>query len=254
MDMLLFSLNEMATTVVRQGKLKVSAGMHFHMKNYLFAILVFTRLSAFAEPDFNRFAFTLETKEKNEISHSGTGCLVKSGDAVFYVSAHHIFSDMSDPQRTALLKKMSIVNEANNNVRFAPDAVVPVANVVDLTKTDLMVFKMKPNSAMTSYVISLAPTAPLKDEMVYLSSRLPGRSIATYPLKVLTADNERMEYVKIPGVEKYTGASGGPILNAKGQLVGTYLGRSLNKANKNDILCLLGTPLASLTAVMQPTK
>ncbi len=107
---------------------------------------------------------------------------------------------------------------------------------------------------LAAFAVSLAPDSPVKDEIVYLSSRLPEHAAATYSLKVLAADGDRVEYEKIAGVEKYAGASGGPIFNAKGQLVGTYLGRLLVKAGQPDIRCLFGTPLASLVTILDPLK
>ena len=224
------------------------------MKIRLLVLLFCVPLAAFAVPDFTRYAFTLEIKQKNETSHSGTGCLVKSGNAIFYVTAHHIFSDMTDKQRAALVKTISIVSEANSQTRFYPEEFIPVANVADLTKSDLMVFRMKPTPSLAAYSGTLAAEPLAKGEIAYLAARVPGRSAATYPLRVLLADNEQAEYEKIPGVVKYTGASGGPIFNAKGQLVGTYLGRSLVKADQPDIRCLFGTPLASIKSTLVQVK
>jgi hypothetical protein len=86
-----------------------------------------------------------------------------------------------------------------------------------------------------------------------LNQRLPNKPLATYSLKVLEANDDRVRYEKIPQVEKYTGASGGPIINSKGELVGTYLGRSV--AEDQSILSLFGTPYASLkNAILEATK
>ncbi len=224
------------------------------MKIRLFVLLLCTHILALASPDFTRFAFTLEVKEGNEISHNGTGCFVKSGGSVYYVTAHHIFSDMTDAQRAAMVKSLTIVSESNRHLRFAPEQFVPVAQAQDLTKTDMMVFKMKPNPSLSAYTVVLAPSAPLKDETVYLASRLPGHPAATYALKILDLDNERVSYEKIAGIEKYTGASGGPILNEKGQLVGTYLGRVFTDSKRTDIRCLFGTPHPSLTNILPTPK
>jgi len=224
------------------------------MKIRLVLLLLLTHLAAFAAPDFTRFAFTLELKEQNGTTRHGTGCLVKSGNAIYYVTAHHLFPDLTDAQRADLVKKTSIISESNGQARFAPEEFIPVPNAVDLTRTDLMVFRMKPNPSLAAYAVPLAASAPAKDEPVYLAARIPGRLAATYALKVLRSDDNKMEYEKIPDVEKYTGASGGPIVNAKGQLVGTYLGRVLVKPGQPEIRCLFGTPLVTLLVILPPNK
>ena len=118
-------------------------------------LLLSVQLASTAAPDFTRFAFTMKVKDKKETSHSGTGCLVKSGNAIYYVTAHHIFSDMADKQRSALVKMVSIVSETNSQIRFIPEEFIPVENVADLGKTDLMVFKMKNSPAMSAYAVTL---------------------------------------------------------------------------------------------------
>jgi len=218
-------------------------------------ILLFcAHLSCSAAPDFTRFAFTLEVKEGSETYQSGTGCIVKSGSAFYYVTAHHIFPDVTDAQMAEMVKRISIVSELNGQIRFSPGAFIPVPNAKDLTKTDLLVFKMKPNLRLAACSVSLASISPLRDEVVFLSSSIPSHPAATYPLKVLAASDDLVEYEKIPGVDKYTGASGGPVFNVSGQLVGTYLGRFMKKSNQSDIRCLFGTPLASLVTILVPGK
>jgi hypothetical protein len=224
------------------------------MKIRLFIWLLCVPLIGLAAPDFTRFAFTLEVKDKNETYRSGTGCLVKSGTSIYYLTAHHIFSDMPDNERAALLKKISVVSETNGTIRFVPEAFVPVIAASDLTKTDLMVFKMKATPSMAAFTVMLAPEGLAQGDIAYLAARIPERRVATYPLKVITADSEGMEYEKIPGVDRYTGASGGPIFNAKGQLVGTYLGRRLMNAGQPEVRSLFGTPLGSITAVLAMEK
>lgn len=99
-----------------------------------------TSLVAFSAPDFTRYAFTLEVKDGEGISHEGTGCLVKNGSSVYYITAHHILGEMADSQRARMTKSFTIVSESNHSIRFNPAEFIPVANVKNLTKTDFMIF------------------------------------------------------------------------------------------------------------------
>lgn len=100
---------------------------------------------------------------------------------------------------------------------------------------------------MTQYEVELAPAAAAIHDTVYLATHLPDKPPATYALKILAVEEGRMVYDKIPNQEKYTGASGGPILNEKGQLVGTYTGHSTS----NGLLtALFGTPYSTLKTAL----
>jgi hypothetical protein len=205
--------------------------------------------AAASAADFNRYAFTLEMKEGQSISSSGTGCLVKYENATYYVTARHVFKNSDDKELAASLKALTIVNLSDRKIRAKPEAMMPVADAKDLSQNDFLILSTKSLPSLTKYTLQLATSPPDKDETVYLAARLPERPLATYPLKVLESSDELANYEKIPDVEKYTGASGGPIINSQGQLVGTYLGRrhDANQVTRS----LIGTPLPALKNILQ---
>ncbi len=181
--------------------------------------------------DFNRYAFTLEVKSGKEVGCYGTGCLLRQGNDIYYITAHHIFGNASEKELNDLPQHATVVNEADKNVRVKAEAFIPVPGARDLTNTDLLILKVRTTSQVSDRTLKLA-AAPLQPgETAYLAARLPGKQLATYPLQVLSSNEEETQYVKIPDIEKYTGASGGPILNAAGELAGTYLGRKIGKNN-----------------------
>ena len=220
-------------------------------KSLVFLVCLLPKILLAVVPEVSGYAFTLEVKEGKGTSRCGTGSLVKAGNNIYYVTAHHIFENCSDKQRAALVKDSSIVSEADHRLHFSAESFVTVAGVAYLTKTDFMIFKMKSNANLLKFALTLAPDGPQKGETVYLAARLPDfPKAATYPLKVLEVTAEQTHYEKISNVNKYTGASGGPILNEKGQLVGTYLGRSLSSDAKAEIQWLIGTPYLSVKEVL----
>jgi SLA1 homology domain 1, SHD1 len=219
------------------------------MKTIL-SCVAFTLVSLVTQAaDFNRYAFTLETREGNTISHIGTGCLVKHGPATYYITARHIFEGIDDESLAASLKALAIVNKADTKIRAKPETVVPVPYDEKAKKTDFLVLKTKSLPQLAKYTLKLATSAPQKDEVVFLAAQLPDRALATYPLKVLELTDDLTKYEKLPGVEKYTGVSGGPIINSEGALVGTYLGRGHD--NKQTILYLYGTPFSALKSILE---
>jgi hypothetical protein len=219
----------------------------------IFLIPFFMLVPLVAEAaDFDRYAFTLEIREGNTTSHSGTGCLVKHGPATYYITARHILPGVDDKTLAASLKALTIVNQADNKIRVKPDAVIPVAYDERDKKTDFLVLKVKNLPQHAKYMLQLAASAPQRGKMVYLATSLPDRPLATYPLKVLEPTEGLAKYEKLPGVEKYTGASGGPIMNDNGELVGTYLGRGHD--NKQTILYLYGTPFGALKSILDNAK
>lgn len=197
--------------------------------------------------DYNKYAFTLEIENGAVISRCGTGCLLKHGNDLYYVTAHHIIGDRSEKEIQEFTERATIVSRATKNVRIKPGSSVAVPDVRDLTKTDLLVFKVKASSRLADLALKLASAPPQPGETVYLAAKLPDKPLATYALVVLASSDEETTYVKIPGVESYTGASGGPIINASGELVGTYLGRRMGE--NEEIRSLLGTPLRTLRDV-----
>ncbi len=199
--------------------------------------------------DLNKHAFTLEVKQGATTSYYGTGTLVRVGNDTYYVSAHHIFGKVPDTQIQNITKSATIVNEIDKNLHFKPEAFIAVPNVQDLTKTDFLILKLRSNLTLAKYALPLASVPPQKDEVVYLAARLPNKPLATYPLKVQETSDDQTVYEKIPNVDKYTGASGGPIINSKNEIVGTYLGRQL--AEDNSIRSLIGTPHSSLKTILE---
>ena len=199
--------------------------------------------------DFNKYAFTLEIKNGKEVGSYGTGCLLKQGNDIYYVTAHHIFGNASEKDLKDLPQHATIVNEVDKTIRIKPDAFVPVPDARDQSKTDFLVLKVKASSQLVDYTLKIASIPPQQGETVYLSACLPGKSLATYALPILITNKEETRYTKIPYIEKYTGASGGPILNAPGELTGTYLGRRLG-ANQ-EIQSLYGTPFQSLVTIFE---
>lgn len=199
--------------------------------------------------DFTKYAFTLEVKSGKEVGSYGTGCLLKQGNDIYYVTAHHIFGNASDKDLKDLPQHATIVNEIDKNLRIKPEAFIPVPDTRDLSKTDFLVLKVKGSSQLADHTLKIASLPPQPGETVYLSACLPGKSLATYALPILTTNEDITIYTKIPDIEKYTGASGGPILNAAGDLTGTYLGRHLG-TNK-EILSIFGTPYQSLRNIIE---
>jgi hypothetical protein len=201
--------------------------------------------------DLNRYAFSLQVRGTNGSESYGTGSLVKYKNGTYYITAHHIFGKITDAELQRALKNITFVNEADLSVRVKPEAFLPVANVQDLSKNDLLIFKIRSEYNLKNYTLPMAAVAPTKDETVFLAARIPTRPLSTYSLKILEADDEHVHYEKIPGVSKYTGASGGPIINTKGEFVGTYLGRKVMP--DDSIVCLFGAPLKSLTTALDQT-
>lgn len=199
--------------------------------------------------DLNRYAFTLQVKDAKGSNSYGTGSIVKYKTSAYYISAHHIFGKITDSEIKSALKNITFVNESDKTVRVRPEAFLPVANVRDLSKNDLLIFKIRNESDLSKHALPLASIAPQKDDGVFLAARIPNQPLSTYSLKILEADDEHVHYEKIPGVTKYTGASGGPIINARGEIVGTYLGRMINA--DESIACLFGTPLKSLITMLE---
>jgi hypothetical protein len=213
----------------------------------LILLTLFT--GAIKAADLNRYAFTLEYSGQSGVSCNGTGCLVKYGNSIYYITAHHIFENVDDTAMAAIVGRFTIVNEADKSFRLKPETYLTIPNVKDISKTDFLIFRIKSTPQLDEYTLTVAPTSPQKGETVYLAAALPGKALGAYPLMVLDANDERVLYEKIPGIEKYTGASGGPIINAHGELVGTYLGRQL--ADAQTIHCLFGTPCSSLKTVLE---
>jgi len=215
----------------------------------LIALATFCTTVSGRAADLNRYAFTLQIKDAKGSNSFGTGSIVKYKTSAYYITAHHIFGKITDGEIKSALKNITFVNEFDPTVRIRPEAFLPIANVRDLSKTDLLIFRLRSESNLAKHALPLASIAPQKDESVFLAARIPNQPLSTYSLKILEADDERVHYEKIPGVTKYTGASGGPIINAKGEIVGTYLGRMINA--DESIACLFGTPLKSLIATLE---
>lgn len=177
--------------------------------------------------DFDRFAFSLQIQEGNTVHGAGTGSLVKLGKETYYVSAQHVFEKSGTEELAATVKSFTVANLKDPRVRTKVDAVVPISSRT--AKADILVLKVKALPQLAKYTLKLAPSPPQVGDTVFLAARLPGRELATYPIRVDETADLATYYEKIPGVEKYTGASGGPILNEQGELVGTYLGRQLSE-------------------------
>ena len=162
---------------------------------------------------------------------AGTAFLVKWKDGkLILLTAHHLFGEAGGMKHeysdTELRKAVKSVRAES----LFGDAVITSNRLVDLPgaaafenldlRKDLAAFAV--DQAGDATALELASADPKPGERVYLLARASGSDDMLHPAVVKKATSEHLSYVFDDNVE-LRGTSGGPVLNAKGQVVGVNL-------------------------------
>lgn len=199
---------------------------------------------ALAKPDFGSIAaasvfnVNWKTSVDGDVM-SGTASLLKTdlSDEPILITAYHIFgSDTFDLTPNTL--KDYITGGQLLDI-MSPEDSAPVGNIketitipdaegIDTAQSptkDLAAFKLDNSSALKAFPLAKEPC--VEGEVVYLLASLWDTDKAyennIYPCVVLSDDGEQMLYI-LSDQFGTTGASGAPIVNNKGELVGIHIG------------------------------
>nr|WP_315024471.1 serine protease [uncultured Aminipila sp.] len=200
---------------------------------------------ALAKPDFGSIASSSvfnvnwKTSVDGDVM-SGTASLLKTdlSDEPILITAYHIFDSETVDLTPDTLKDyikggelidiMSPEDSASIIGNVKETITIPDAEGVDTAQSpikDLAAFKLDNSSALKAFPLAKEPC--VEGEVVYLLASLWDTAKAyennIYPCVVLSDNGEQMTYL-LSDQFGTTGASGAPIVNSKGELVGIHIG------------------------------
>lgn len=140
-----------------------------------------------------------------------------------YISGADLPDYVNGGELYDILKDGSSPDGSIQSVVAIPDAVA--FGSVETSTQDVAAFTLEDTSSMNALPIASEPCQP--GDMIYLAAYLNPETSYTYddclyPCIVLSDDGEEIYYLLADGFST-SGASGGPLLNSKGEVVGIHI-------------------------------
>ncbi len=169
-------------------------------------------------------------------SHSaGTASLIKQSDKNFIITSHHLFGPegglpkkMTHADIQDFVKKISIKSLSGGQGSTYPvlkTIPVPELQATSIEKQDLAVFEVEGDASMG---MELSESMPAIGESLWLLARVRGGAPEGQIHHLCKVDRIDEKIVAIFENDKIitSGASGAPVVNASGKIVGVYSGHS----------------------------
>jgi hypothetical protein len=170
-------------------------------------------------------------------------------NGVVVLSCHHIFgpsgglpAQLEASALPGFIKKASVADLDGKTFELGPALVVPHAKEFTLPDAggDVSVFQAP--KELAARALDLAPGLPQAGERVWLMASLEGRTELLQPANVTGAADKIVVYQFDSADLDLNGTSGGPVVNAQGQLVALNLGGGPMQG----VLRAFGIPVPSL--------